>query len=155
VRPDPEHRAQTTLVHARDVVAHLNDGIIDMLRLPLYHAPPPLSFGGRGVGTGPFPVLQGSGAHAQLNVDLSETTGLTFGANQALLLLRQACMDVAVEVELDVGDLLLIGNRRVLHGRTSFEPRLDVTDRWLLRTMIRSGDLWDWRVYVEDHCLVF
>jgi hypothetical protein len=36
-------------------------------------------------------------------------------------------------VILEPGDMLLLENRRTVHGRDPFEPRFDGTDRWLLR----------------------
>lgn len=40
------------------------------------------------------------------------------------------------EVILKRGDILLIDNYRVIHGRKSFKPRFDGTDRWLKRVNI-------------------
>lgn len=37
------------------------------------------------------------------------------------------------------GELLIVDNRRNVHGRTSFAPRFDGTDRWLLRAMACSS----------------
>ena len=39
-------------------------------------------------------------------------------------------------VTLQTADLLVIDNSSVVHGRSSFVPRYDGTDRWLLRLMI-------------------
>lgn len=46
----------------------------------------------------------------------------------------QAC---AVKVPLEPGDVMLIDNDLVAHGRAPFQPRYDGTDRWLKRTLIR------------------
>ena len=37
---------------------------------------------------------------------------------------------------LDAGDLLVIDNRRAVHGRSKFRARFDGTDRWLQRTFV-------------------
>jgi hypothetical protein len=39
-------------------------------------------------------------------------------------------------VTLDEGDLLVVDNRRALHGRVPFEARHDGSDRWLLRAYV-------------------
>jgi L-asparagine oxygenase len=155
VRPDPRRVARTTLVHAQEAVALLPTDVVDTLRLALYHTRAPVSFGRRGTSSGPLPVLQGPRSQPQITVDLMDTTGLTGDARRALAALIDAASSVATSVELDAGHLLIIDNRRVLHGRTAFEPRLDGTDRWCLRTMIRAGDLWAWRVHVDGRTLVF
>jgi hypothetical protein len=43
-------------------------------------------------------------------------------------------------VVLEPGDMLLIENRRTVHGRDPFEPRFDGTDRWLLRLYTATND---------------
>jgi hypothetical protein len=44
-------------------------------------------------------------------------------------------------VVLATGDLLVIDNARVVHGRTPYEPRFDGSDRWLQRSLVvRSFD---------------
>lgn len=41
-------------------------------------------------------------------------------------------------IALMTGDLLVINNRKCVHGRASFQPRYDGTDRWLQRALVRS-----------------
>ncbi|MEV0186570.1 TauD/TfdA family dioxygenase [Streptomyces sp. NPDC050625] len=41
-------------------------------------------------------------------------------------------------VPLSPGDLLIIDNDAVVHGRVAFRPRYDGTDRWLKRVLVRS-----------------
>jgi len=48
-------------------------------------------------------------------------------------------VDNAVAIELRVGDLLVIDNRRALHARSSFTARFDGRDRWLRRTYVKSA----------------
>ncbi|HET6705516.1 TauD/TfdA family dioxygenase [Amycolatopsis sp.] len=57
-------------------------------------------------------------------------------AADALKVLVAAIDDAAVAHVLEPGQLLIADNRRVVHGRTTFRPRYDGTDRWLLRTMV-------------------
>lgn len=44
-------------------------------------------------------------------------------------------------ISLGPGDLLIINNARCVHGRTAHQPRLDGTDRWLIKTYVSNG-LW-------------
>lgn len=57
-------------------------------------------------------------------------------AATALKVLADAVEQAAVAHVLEAGELLIVDNRRVVHGRTLFRPRHDGTDRWLLRTMV-------------------
>ncbi|MGW0060647.1 TauD/TfdA family dioxygenase [Streptosporangium sandarakinum] len=42
-------------------------------------------------------------------------------------------------VSLDPGDLLIVDNDTVVHGRVAFRPRYDGTDRWLKRVLVRTS----------------
>lgn len=54
----------------------------------------------------------------------------------ALQRFHDAADAAGMSVNLRAGDLLLFDNRRVMHARTSFEPRYDGTDRWLQRVIV-------------------
>ncbi|MFD3518621.1 TauD/TfdA family dioxygenase [Streptomyces sp. NPDC058657] len=44
----------------------------------------------------------------------------------------------AFVVPLEPGDLLMVDNNAVVHGRIAFRPRYDGTDRWLKRVLVRA-----------------
>lgn len=46
--------------------------------------------------------------------------------------------EVARQVVLEQGDLLVMDNHRVIHGRSAYSPRFDGTDRWLQRVSITT-----------------
>lgn len=50
-----------------------------------------------------------------------------------------AASEACDEVDLQAGDLLLVNNARCNHARTAFEPQLDGTDRWLLKTFVSAA----------------
>jgi len=154
VRSDASNRAKTRLAYARDIVRRVPDDLLEILRLPLFFVRSPLSFGQSGVNSGPLPVIRGSRSRPQITAEFTDMVGLTASATSALHAVAEAANQTAVEVELRAGDILLIDNRKTLHGRTAFDPRMDGTDRWLLRTLIRSGDLWDWRLYLDQRQVV-
>ncbi|MFN8015777.1 MAG: TauD/TfdA family dioxygenase [Acidimicrobiia bacterium] len=59
---------------------------------------------------------------------------------EALLRFEQECERVETSVVLDPGDVLVIKNRKVLHGRTAFELGDDIENRrCLLREFVRSN----------------
>jgi L-asparagine oxygenase len=154
LRPDPGRTARTSLVHGTDVVRMLPSDVQEILRLPLFRVRSPPSFGDGRMVSQPIPVLRGPGACPQVAVELSDMAGMTESAQQSIDALWAACQEVSVDVTLDAGDVLLIDNRRVLHGRTSFEPKFDGTDRWCIRVLVKAGDLWDWRLYLDGRRLV-
>lgn len=56
-------------------------------------------------------------------------------AADALAVLSAGIWQAAARVTLQEGDLLIIDNRRVVHGRTGYAPRYDGSGRWVLRAM--------------------
>jgi alpha-ketoglutarate-dependent taurine dioxygenase len=60
-------------------------------------------------------------------------------AAQALVELHHRFIAAAREITLDPGEILVLDNRRVLHGRKPFRARYDGTDRWLRRAMVRRA----------------
>jgi Fe(II)/alpha-ketoglutarate-dependent arginine beta-hydroxylase len=61
-------------------------------------------------------------------------------ARAALAVLREAIEQAAQSVVLEPGDMLILDNRRCVHGRESFAARFDGTDRWLRRLNIGSDE---------------
>ncbi|GGV45150.1 hypothetical protein GCM10010277_35760 [Streptomyces longisporoflavus] len=57
---------------------------------------------------------------------------------QAYARLQPAFDRHAVEIGLAPGDLLLVDNDVMVHGRSAFPPRYDGSDRWLKRVLVRS-----------------
>ncbi|MGW0664585.1 TauD/TfdA family dioxygenase [Streptodolium elevatio] len=57
-------------------------------------------------------------------------------AAYALHLAAEAADATAVGHVLEPGEVLVLDNRRAVHGRTTFTARYDGTDRWLLRAMV-------------------
>jgi len=63
-------------------------------------------------------------------------SGVTESANRALIALHDAVRRSTKHIILQSGDILVIDNRRAVHGRTPFNPRYDGTDRWLKRALV-------------------
>lgn len=61
--------------------------------------------------------------------------GINSDSEYALNKMRDAVNDSVDNVYLKTGDLILIDNNRAVHGRSSFQPRYDGTDRWLKRLL--------------------
>lgn len=84
----------------------------------------------------PHRVLEGTPNSPRILWDWSLTQGLTSRARQALDALKDAVRVVQSSVVLQAGDLLLVDNTILVHGRSPFKPRFDGTDRWLQRTFV-------------------
>lgn len=78
---------------------------------------------------------------ATLSLNKGVVEPLTAKAQEAFAAFAVALRDLVHPVYLNPGDLLIINNYKVVHGRSSFDPRFDGQDRWLQRVYLREN-LW-------------
>lgn len=83
------------------------------------------------------PLIEGDARSPRLRLDIDymEAPGDDEAA-RTVVAVDQALHRCRRDVVLGSGDLLVIDNRRCVHGRANFEPRYDGRDRWLKRINI-------------------
>ncbi|MEL7487805.1 MAG: TauD/TfdA family dioxygenase, partial [Pseudomonadota bacterium] len=81
-------------------------------------------------------LLYGSVYDPFLNYDIDLMKGLDDQAQAALETMAESANEKWNYVRLQPGDLLIIDNRRSIHGRSSYEPLYDGKDRWLQRLYV-------------------
>jgi L-asparagine oxygenase len=89
-----------------------------------------------GVLRGPMAILEGGGQDPIIRFDAVLMRGLTERAQQLLRAVVNAHNAHRYECALSAGDILLIDNQHALHGRSSYKPRFDGSDRLLLRSFV-------------------
>ncbi|MDT9682187.1 TauD/TfdA family dioxygenase [Streptomyces sp. TRM76323] len=149
LRPDHDRRAATMVASVREAEPLLSAADRELLRTDRYRSRFPLSFT-RGLAederpvTDPHPVLTDGPADApgtRVRFNMHNTFGTDAPAQEALERLNRAMHTVHRAVRADRGDLLLVDNRIVVHGRSDFTPRYDGEDRWLRRFYPYPGEL--------------
>ncbi|MCX4093385.1 TauD/TfdA family dioxygenase [Nocardia sp. alder85J] len=109
------------------------------LRAPRYLVAPDDAHVGARIGEQtPAPVLTGPPEDPEIcfgEGDVRPADPADRRAAAALRALTTALDHGAIGHELRPGDVLIADNRRIVHGRTTFRPRYDGADRWLLRAM--------------------
>jgi L-asparagine oxygenase len=130
----------TRVAASLDVVEHLADRTREALHERQFVHRLPASFGGGGM-TAPTSVLTGPENMPEFKVDLATTEATNEQGRRALRELAQAVNDVALDIQLAPGDLLMLDNRRWLHGRGI--PNQDISSRWLMRTLLVCDS---WRI---------
>jgi len=144
LRGDPG--AGTTYATADAIAALLHQSILQTLAQPRFTTGIDESYidGGAAAAwrTEAHPVLwQGEDGRWFCRFDAALTQGLDADASAALAAMGAAARCALRTVVLATGDLLVIDNARVVHGRTPYEPRFDGSDRWLQRSLVvRSFD---------------
>ena len=143
LRPDPGGEARTEIASVQRMLPLLPAGRLPTLFQPVFRTGIDYSFGNIRTekANGPvMSVLYGDRGDPNLRYDLDLMVGLTPQARAALEAVRLAAGRVCTMLRLHAGDLLIIDNRRAVHGRTAFTARYDGRDRWLKRSYL-VGDL--------------
>jgi len=138
LRADPE--ATTTLAAVRRL--KLRPEVVTLLREFRYAAVPDIAHGTNTDAPVPMAVLSGPDDDPEICFDetyMRTTDEHDSEASGALSQLATCVREERIGHVLAPGDLLIVDNRRVVHARTSFTPRYDGTDRWLLRAMVCSS----------------
>jgi L-asparagine oxygenase len=146
LRADHDRQALTVASGIRAALPALGAGDVAALRQPWFRIRVSSSFTGpdRVSYSARMPVLSGSAADPDLCVDFHAMEAITPEGADALAALRCSMLDTLVGAVLEPGDMLIVDNRKAVHGRTDFRPRYDSQDRWLRRcfavTDIRASD---------------
>ncbi|MET8450478.1 TauD/TfdA family dioxygenase [Streptomyces sp. NPDC005209] len=147
LRQDHDKVAATRVASVREARSLLTDEQQEILRSARFHSAYPTSFARHIAGprptAGPHPVLFGQPHEPFLRFNSHNTTSPDTEGGEALRALSAALESVCVDVVLEPGDLVLVDNHVAAHGRSSFTPRYDGTDRWLRRCYsLRATPRW-------------
>jgi L-asparagine oxygenase len=135
LRSDHDKAAVTVGSGIRAALPLLDDETVEALCRPDFRVRLASSFVGpdRVAYSAAIPVLSGRHDDPDLCVDFHAMEPMNRAAARAFAALRDALMRTMVGVVLQRGDLLVVDNRKAVHGRTGFVPRYDGQDRWLRR----------------------
>lgn len=143
LRQDPADEAATLVASVHDAVPLLDADDLAVLSQPRFHHRFPHSFTRHRRGEPDVharPVLEADPVRTwRLRFDSSNTVAADPVAARALEALRKAFRSVCREIKLRTGELIVVDNRLVVHGRTEFRPSYDGTDRWLRRFYAYAG----------------
>jgi L-asparagine oxygenase len=139
-----DQAAHTTIASVHDIVdaldpAHRADTIAAMFE-PRFRTAVDASFlDGRTNELGPLmPLVSGTLAEPTFVFDADLTVGVDPYAEFVVREVRAAIDRCQTSVVLEAGDLLVIDNNVVVHGRSPFAARFDGNDRWLQRSFVVS-----------------
>jgi L-asparagine oxygenase len=139
LRGDP--RAATTYANVEDIVKRLQPITVERLLQPKFATSVDKSFRLRGEDDQRvvMPVLRKSeGGELTMTYDQDLMRPLDADAADALARFQEAVEESIREVVLTEGDVLVIDNKKTVHGRYPFTARYDGTDRWLMRVLVRK-----------------
>ncbi|CAJ1358898.1 unnamed protein product [Effrenium voratum] len=146
-RGDPEHAALTRICSHRRLAARLKPPQLDALRRSPMRTECVRQGGGISPYGKPFYAVEGPEDDPKMTFfyipDHKDFTYRIVSDDEETQAAYHAALEVGAavsdDVDLQAGDALIINNARCTHGRSSFKPQLDGTDRWLLKTFVSAG----------------
>jgi L-asparagine oxygenase len=132
LRGDPN--AITYLLSLETLLKHLTPEEVELLKSKEWLCRVDISFvrgGAKDTLRGPMAILQDNGNKLVFEQDLM--TGLTHRADKLIDRIVDIYEQHKTGIVLETGDVLIIDNRKNVHGRSKFTPRYDGTDRFLIR----------------------
>jgi L-asparagine oxygenase len=146
LRADPGGSAATYFEEARDLLKVLDTATIEALQRPEFQMKVPYSFTGVDAWSAEGAILRGPLSQPELWYDRDGMRGVTPAAQAALAKLDEVAADPRVQRAgvLQPGDIVVLDNRKTVHGRRPFTPKWDGKDRWLHRVYVHR-DLWEGR----------
>jgi L-asparagine oxygenase len=134
LKGDPN--ALTYILPVNILLQHLSIVEIELLWKPLWNIGIDLSFKINGKSDeirGSISILQGNPINPILVFDQDLMTGITEEAQQIISKIVDIYKKHRLEICLQPGDILILDNRFVVHGRSPFSPKFDGNDRFLIR----------------------
>jgi L-asparagine oxygenase len=157
LRADESGEAATTVAYAKSALELLPNAVVETLRQPLYRIAAPESFldtHGRRLWSNATPIIFGSAHRPETRVNFNGVLALTPIAAAALEEFQDALDAVTMKFVLQPGELLIIDNRKAVHGRTAFNATFGPQARWLQRAYVRST-LWHGRERLSERLNLF
>ena len=134
LRGDPA--AQTTLAPVSAILSQLSALEREALARREYVTGIDYAFGNTHTTKGNgavLPILGGNEENPVLSFDEDLMVGANREASRMLERFAAVARASTIDVCLESGELLIVDNNRVAHGRTPFVPRFDGADRWLMQ----------------------
>ncbi len=139
IRGDRNREAKTYVSSIRSCYEEIPPETRQILRKPIYFTGIDHSFGNLDTIAGngkPVPILYGDPMDPFLNFDPDMMECDLEEGHEAISTLKEILYHHKATLILEPGELLMIDNKRAVHGRTSFRPFYDGRDRFLKRLFI-------------------
>jgi len=131
--------AQTYILPVKIILDHMTEEEKQLLRNPLWKTGVDLSFKlhgkefAEGEIRGPMPIIRGSDIDPMLNFDQDLMFAHDNYGVHLITKIVAIYYEKRLQHNLSPGEIILIDNRRAVHGRSPFFPKYDGTDRFLIR----------------------
>lgn len=134
-----DKNAFTYIFPVKKVIDNIENDELQLLYKPMWRTGVDLSFKLNGIDfingdiRGPFSILSGDEKDPFFIFDQDLMKGVNIESNNMIQKIVNIYYKNRIEHNLKSGEIILIDNRRAIHGRSSFFPNYDGYDRFLIR----------------------
>ncbi|HEX8247404.1 MAG TPA: TauD/TfdA family dioxygenase [Pyrinomonadaceae bacterium] len=139
LRSDPTGKAQTRVCDIGKIIDTLSDDERQVLKSPSFAFEtdnPAIQINGKSY-TLPMPIITNRNGDYVFEY-VHDLIGISEEAQEVLDKLKKKVASSITNVFLTDGDLIIIDNSHMVHGRSAYEPNYDGSDRWLQRLLLSS-----------------
>ena len=132
-------QAKTYILPVQKIIENISEEEKQLLREPLWNTGVDLSFKLNGNEfmegdiRGPLPILYGSDSDPYLIFDQDLMTGTSPKSISMIQTIIDIYYSHRISHNLISGEIIIVDNRRAVHGRSPFFPKFDGADRFLIR----------------------
>ncbi|MCD9189238.1 MAG: TauD/TfdA family dioxygenase [Pyrinomonadaceae bacterium] len=139
LRGDPTGRANTKVCDIEKIISELSDDEREILKKPYFAFEtdnPAVQINGKSY-TLPMPIITSRNGEDVFEY-VHDLVAISEESQEVLDKLKGKVASSITSVFLEGGDLIIIDNSHMVHGRSAYEPNYDGTDRWLQRLLLTS-----------------
>ena len=136
-----DKNASTFFLHVNKITEQMNDEEIDYLEKENWKIGVDMSFALNGcdfAARGPLSILKYNGQHYDLVFDQDLLMADTKMAGYMIDEIVKIYYNCRNRYVLQPGEILMLDNHKVVHGRSIFQPRFDGNDRFIVRSFIMN-----------------
>lgn len=137
LKRDPQGKAKTVFCDLRSIIDSMDDKSQKILASPNFCFKLPPDRASERRFTEPKAIDTKQSGKRRLHY-AEALTAIDSESCEVLSELKERIQVNSIEIELVEGDMVLIDNLHITHGRTAFSPQFNGADRWLQRILIRA-----------------
>lgn len=139
LRGDPTNTAKTRLGDIGQIIEELSEAEFQVLQGPFFafETDNPAIIVEEKLLTFPMPIVTNRDGRIVFEY-VHDLVAITKESQVVLEKLKARIEATTIELSLETGNLLIIDNSHMVHGRSAYVPKYDGTDRWLQRQLLST-----------------
>lgn len=152
LREEPGQEVSTNVVVTSKVISRLSQQTLSVLQQPIFYTKSPPIFRAKTYESTLMPIINRTAFGMSCLIELVDTRSVTKEGEAAIEEIKEVCASPGVldHIYLKKGDLLILDNYKVLHGRSNFRSQYSGNSRWCQRVLVSDSKVANWDAELID-----